>query len=108
VKEEAATLPNVTEVAPVKLLPLIVTTVPPGAGPELGLIPLTVGAGGNTKVKWSWEFACEEPEALMTKTSMVPAASAGEVAVIELSDWTEKLAETAPNFTWLAPVKYWP
>ncbi len=40
----AVTLPNCTAVAPAKLVPLIVTAVPPVAGPEVGLIPVTLGA----------------------------------------------------------------
>ncbi len=36
-------LPNLTAVAPVKPVPVIVTVVPPVVGPELGLIPVTVG-----------------------------------------------------------------
>ena len=39
----AAVPPMVTPVAPVKLVPEIVTAVPPAAGPELGTIPVTVG-----------------------------------------------------------------
>jgi hypothetical protein len=46
VKEVAATLPNITLVAPVKPLPLIVTSVPPDVGSEVGLTP--VMAGGET------------------------------------------------------------
>ena len=44
VKLVAATPPNVTAVAPVKLVPVIVTLVPPATGPEPGLTPVTVGA----------------------------------------------------------------
>ncbi len=40
----AATLPNSTAVAPDRFVPVIVTDVPPAAGPELGLIPVTAGA----------------------------------------------------------------
>ena len=36
--------PMVTPVAPVKLVPVMVTLVPPAAGPTLGLIAVTVGA----------------------------------------------------------------
>ena len=36
--------PNVTAVAPVKLVPVMVTDVPPAAGPEFGLTLVTVGA----------------------------------------------------------------
>ena len=39
---DAATPPNETEVAPVKPLPVTVTTVP--AWPDVGLMPETVGA----------------------------------------------------------------
>ena len=40
----AAVPPIVTPVAPVKLAPVIVTLVPPVAGPLVGEILLTVGA----------------------------------------------------------------
>ena len=39
--------PNFTAVAPVKLVPVIVTHVPPAAGPVVGLRPVTVGAAGR-------------------------------------------------------------
>ena len=41
----AATVPKSTAVVPVKSLPLTVTCVPPAAGPDDGLIPVTTGAG---------------------------------------------------------------
>ena len=44
VKPAAAVAPNVTFVTPVKLVPVIVTTVPPVAGPAVGEIEVTVGA----------------------------------------------------------------
>ena len=44
VKPVAAVAPNVTAVAPVKLVPVIVTVVPPAAGPDVGEIDVTVGA----------------------------------------------------------------
>jgi hypothetical protein len=40
----AAVDPNFTEVMFVKFVPVIVTAVPPPAGPELGEIEVTVGA----------------------------------------------------------------
>ncbi len=40
----AAVLPNMTEVAPVRLVPVSVTEAPPASGPLLGLIPVNVGA----------------------------------------------------------------
>jgi len=37
-------LPNFTAVAPVKPVPVIVTVIPPDAGPDPGETPVTVGA----------------------------------------------------------------
>ena len=39
----AGLVPNPTAVAPVKFVPVIVTDVPPAAGPDEGLTPVTVG-----------------------------------------------------------------
>ena len=39
--------PTVMGVAPVKLVPVIVTTVPPAVEPELGLTEVTVGAAAE-------------------------------------------------------------
>jgi len=80
VKLVATVVPNVTPVAPVKLLPVIVTTVPPPVGPEPGLTPVTLG--GVTKVNWSAEDVPDVPPAVVTVMSIVPADSAGLVAVI--------------------------
>ncbi len=38
-------LPNCTAVAPVKLVPVMTTLVPPLSGPDVGARPVTVGAG---------------------------------------------------------------
>jgi hypothetical protein len=43
VKEPAALLPNRTAVAPEKLVPVMVTLVPPDAGPVFGMTLVTVG-----------------------------------------------------------------
>jgi hypothetical protein len=47
VKPEAAAAPNLMPLAPLKVVPVIVTTVAPVLGPEVGLRPVTVGAGGG-------------------------------------------------------------
>jgi hypothetical protein len=39
----AAVAPNFTAVAPVKFVPVMVTTVPPAVGPLVGLTDVTVG-----------------------------------------------------------------
>ena len=44
VKLVAAVAPKLTALAPVKLVPVIVTEVPPAVGPAVGLTPVTVGA----------------------------------------------------------------
>ena len=44
VKPAAGVAPKVTTVAPLRLVPVIVTDVPPGAGPNVGEIEVTVGA----------------------------------------------------------------
>ena len=43
VKPAAGVAPKVTAVAAVKPVPVIVTDVPPGAGPDVGEIDVTVG-----------------------------------------------------------------
>jgi hypothetical protein len=40
----AALLPNLTAVAPVRFVPVMVTVVVPGAGPDAGEIPVIAGA----------------------------------------------------------------
>ena len=44
VKLVALVAPNLTAVAPVKLVPVMVTDVPPVVGPVVGAIDATVGA----------------------------------------------------------------
>ena len=46
----AAVPPNDTAVAPVKLLPVMVTLVPPAVGPAFGLTPVTVGVESGISV----------------------------------------------------------
>ena len=41
---ETVTAPNFTDVALVRPVPVIVTVVPPPAGPAVGLTPVTAGA----------------------------------------------------------------
>jgi hypothetical protein len=45
VNETALVAPNFTEVAPVNPVPVMVTPVPPDAGPDVGEILVMVGAG---------------------------------------------------------------
>ena len=45
--KSASVSPNRTAVTPVRLVPVIVTLVPPAAGPLAGAIPVTVGTAGG-------------------------------------------------------------
>src|SRR5665213_53912 len=64
----AGIAPKKTAVAPVKLVPVTVTAVPPTRGPVVGLRPVTVGAGGST-VNWSAVRTAEVPAAVVTVKS---------------------------------------
>ena len=101
--------PKLTAVAPVKLVPVIVTLVPPVVGPSAGLTAVTVG-GGRTKVNWSAAPVALVPPPVTTVTSTMPAPSAGEVAVMDLALLTVKLVAGLPDpkLTAVAPVKLVP
>ena len=43
-KVVAAVAPNITAVAPLRLVPVMVTVVPPAPGPNIGEIDVIVGA----------------------------------------------------------------
>src|SRR5438874_1006639 len=74
VKDVAGVFPKLTAVAPVKLVPEIVTLVPPAAGPEDGLTPVTVGAGGAPPMLY-------EPDVTGLGSEVVAADSVYEAAV---------------------------
>ena len=84
VKLVAAVVPNLTAVAPLRFVPVIVTALPPAVVPEVGETEPTVGAGGGgaTNVNWSaGGLRAEVPLGVVTVTSTVPADSAGLTAV---------------------------
>jgi hypothetical protein len=84
--DDAAVPPKWTAVAPVRFVPVIVTVVPPDAGPEVGLIELTVGAG--MYVNWSDDDVLDVPTGLVTVMSTAPRDPAGETAIIEVPELT--------------------
>jgi hypothetical protein len=86
VKLAAAVVPNSTPVAPVRLEPVMTTVVPPAVVPTVGVTPDTVGAAWY--VNWSAEDVAEVPEAVTTVMSMVAADSAGDTAVMEVTEST--------------------
>jgi hypothetical protein len=71
VNEPTAVVPKWTDVAPVKVAPVMVTGVPPAVGPEVGEIAVITGSA--TKVKWSAEEVAEVPPGVVTVTSTAPA-----------------------------------
>jgi hypothetical protein len=99
----AAVPPKLTAVAPVKLVPAIVTEVPPAAGPEDGLTRVTVG--GVTYVYRSLVLVALVPPGVVTVMSTVPAAPGGAVAEIWVELFTENVAAVPPKLTPVAPVK---
>jgi hypothetical protein len=107
-KKVADTEPKVTTVAPVKLVPTMVTGSPPEVDPPLGLTPVTVGRGGGgptgpMAVKSSYgALGLDVPVAVVTLTSTVPAGWVGGVTVIEVALFTVitvKGVVTVPNLT---------
>ncbi len=89
-------------VAPVvKPVPVSVTAVPPAAGPDCGLIAVTVGAATNVK-----PFARLPlwPSRLVTTTSTAPGACAAVTAVIEVALTTVTLVAATPPIVTVAPV----
>src|SRR5208283_830056 len=103
VKLDAAVVPNITAVAPVNPVPVIVTVVPPATGPAAGVIPVTTGTGSY--VNSSAGEVALVPPGVVTVTSTVPAEPAGETAVIWVVEVTVKLdAAVVPNITAVAPV----
>src|SRR5450830_673706 len=102
----AAVAPKVTAVVPVKFVPLIVTLVPPVAGPEVGEMLVTVGAA--TYVNWSAALVALVPPGVVILTSTVP-VPAGAVAVICVALTTVMpVAAVAPKVTAVVPVKFVP
>ena len=105
VNDVASTPPIVSEVAPVKSLPLIVTNVPPFVLPDSGKTPVI--AAGVTKVKD--ENAPLGPPPVRTITPEAPALLRGVLQVSVVSSTTVILVESAlPNRTDVAPVRFVP
>jgi hypothetical protein len=101
----AETAPNLTDVAPVKPVPVMVTDVSPAWGPLFGAIEVTVGAGGSTYVKTSAGLVADVPADVVTVTSTKPLAPAGDTAVKLVAEVTlNDVAGGEPNFTAVAPL----
>jgi hypothetical protein len=78
-------VPNLTDVTPVKPVPVTVTVVPPASGPVAGVTPVTVGTGSY--VYWSAAEVALVPPGVVTVISTVP-VPAGETVVILVAETT--------------------
>jgi hypothetical protein len=97
----AATFLNLTELAPLKPVPLIVTLVP--TGPLVGEKLLMVGATAATvTVKLAALVAVPPPVVTLMGPDVAPV---GTVAVIRESEFKMKAPSTSLNLTEVAPVK---
>jgi hypothetical protein len=106
VKLAAAVVPNLTDVAPLRLAPLMVTVVPPSVDPLVGVKLVIVGVG-TTNLKKELDVAV--PPGVVTLILTVPAACAAVLATILLLPVTVKLAAgVVPNVTDVAPFRFVP
>ena len=106
-KLAAGVAPKLTALAPVKSVPVIVTLVPPAAGPDDGLTPVTVG--GGTNVNRSAELVALVPPGVVTLTSCAPALPAGETAMICVAETgVTTAAFDPPNLTALGLSRFVP
>ena len=101
-REVADNPPNVTEVAPVKFLPVIVTFVPPAMPPDDGEMPVI--SGGVIKVKD--KNATLVPYSVLTITPAAPLLRRGVIQVIVVLFTTlREVAGNPLNDTKVASVK---
>ena len=97
-KLAAEVAPKLTAVAPMKSVPVIVTLVPPAAGPDDGLTPVTVG--GGTNVNLSPALVALVPAGVVTVTSCAPALPGGAIAVsLVAAIGVKTVALDPPNLT---------
>ena len=106
-KLAAEVAPNLTALAPVKSVPVIVTLVAPAAGPDDGLTRVTVG--GGTNVNRSAGLVALVPPGVVTSTSCAPALPAGDTATICVGEiGVTTAALDPPNFTALGLARFVP
>ena len=100
----AAFAPSATVAVVVKFAPVIVTAVPPFAGPLFGDMLLTAGGGGGAVYVKPLAREAFWLSGLVTATVEAPAAPAGvEAVIVELLTTVTAAATLAPTVT-VAPV----
>jgi hypothetical protein len=88
-KTAAGVEPKLTAVAPLKVVPVIVTAVPPAGGPNVGETDATTG---RKYVNWSATLVALLAPPVTVMSTVPPAVPAGETAVIWVSLTILKLA----------------
>ena len=98
-------MPNITALAAVKLVPVMVTVVPPPVDPAVGVNEVMVG--GGTNLKFPVDVAV--PPTVVTEILTVAAEWGFVLALIVVAFVTVYVAAVVvPNLTALAPVKLVP
>jgi hypothetical protein len=107
VNDDAGSEPNITPLTAAKLVPVIVTDVPPETGPATG--PMLVTVGMAKYVNSSAVASGLDGPGVVTVTSTVPAALAGSMAEIDVELFTvNAVAATSPKLTAETPEKFVP
>ena len=104
--------PNSISAASARLLPVMVTKMPPPTGPVIGLMPVTVGAtvGPATYVNKSSIDVADVPPVAVTVTSTRPGVPAGLTTVsdVPLLETGKIVAGLVPKSTAETSVKPFP
>lgn len=112
INDVAATVPKRTDAAPLKLVPVMVTLVPPAIAPLFGETEPMVGAAieGEVKTNLLFAFDIDDPAGEVIVTPWVPiSASTGVTTVICVGLTTENdVPFTFPNRTAVALLKFVP
>jgi uncharacterized membrane protein len=102
--EVAVLLPNLTEITVVKLVPMIVTVVPPASGPLEGETLVIETPAEYVKA----DAFVPVPPTAVTETVTAPAEPDGVFTVILVGVFVVMVAVLVPNLTEVAVVKFEP
>ena len=95
--------PNVTVAPDLKFVPVIVTDVPPAAGPELGLMEVIVGGGATTAAVNPPVEVAVWPSGLITTIFTGPAVIVGVTTVMLVAETTTTEVPGLPPKVTVAP-----
>ena len=92
-----------TDVVPVRRVPVIVTTVPPANRPDVGVTSVMIGSFLYVNVR-----AVDEPPGPIATTFAIPADLDGELTTIRVSVCDVTFAEVPPNVTLVTSPRFVP